>query len=148
MPSQIREDSQSLVHLARPPLSPRLHSLPDNTLSPLGLLAEASLQNTDGKKRYTNGVGSHAPSRPSPLSLDARSIRGSPLGAAGGYRTAATSDVRGDGRGDDFPGGTGGLASENYFKPGMFMSTLCPLFFQAVIDLRRRDFHVNRALLH
>ncbi|GAA5822507.1 hypothetical protein JCM11251_006362 [Rhodosporidiobolus azoricus] len=31
--------------------SPRLHSLPDNTLNPLGLLAEASLRNT--RKRHT-----------------------------------------------------------------------------------------------
>ncbi|KAL9932991.1 hypothetical protein V8E36_008246 [Tilletia maclaganii] len=31
--------------------SPRLHSLPDNTLNPLGLLAEASLHNTDRLSR-------------------------------------------------------------------------------------------------
>lgn len=35
------------------PPSPRLHSLPDNTLNPLGLLAEASLQN---RKRSTTNV--------------------------------------------------------------------------------------------
>ena len=34
------------------PPSPRLHSLPDNTLNPLGLLAEASLQNR--KRSATN----------------------------------------------------------------------------------------------
>lgn len=28
-----------------PPTSPKLHSLPDNSLNPLGLLAEASLAN-------------------------------------------------------------------------------------------------------
>lgn len=32
--------------LQQPPDSPKLHSLPDNTLNPLGLLAEASLANT------------------------------------------------------------------------------------------------------
>lgn len=32
-------------HPAQPPGSPKLHSLPDNTLNPLGLLAEASLAN-------------------------------------------------------------------------------------------------------
>jgi hypothetical protein len=36
--------SPSLPHHQQPP-SPKLHSLPDNTLNPLGLLAEASLQN-------------------------------------------------------------------------------------------------------
>lgn len=37
MPNAVRQD-QSLG-------SPKLHSLPDNTLNPLGLLAEASLAN-------------------------------------------------------------------------------------------------------
>ena len=32
-------------HHHHPPGSPKLHSLPDNTLNPLGLLAEASLAN-------------------------------------------------------------------------------------------------------
>lgn len=32
-------------HHTQPPGSPKLHSLPDNTLNPLGLLAEASLAN-------------------------------------------------------------------------------------------------------
>ncbi len=41
------------------PLSPRLHSLPDNSLNPLGLLAEASLQNSHRKKlASTDGRGS------------------------------------------------------------------------------------------
>ena len=34
-----------LHHLHQAPGSPKLHSLPDNTLNPLGLLAEASLAN-------------------------------------------------------------------------------------------------------
>ena len=37
--------SPSLSHAAPLPGSPKLHSLPDNTLNPLGLLAEASLAN-------------------------------------------------------------------------------------------------------
>ncbi|KAH8927074.1 hypothetical protein BT69DRAFT_1278266 [Atractiella rhizophila] len=36
------------------PPSPRLHSLPDNTLNPLGLLAEASLQNSRKQQRKEN----------------------------------------------------------------------------------------------
>ncbi|KAM0790082.1 hypothetical protein ACM66B_005410 [Microbotryomycetes sp. NB124-2] len=36
--------------------SPRLHSLPDNTLNPLGLLAEASLQNTRKRAVTLNDV--------------------------------------------------------------------------------------------
>lgn len=34
--------------------SPRLHSLPDNSLNPLGLLAEASLQNSHRKRSMNN----------------------------------------------------------------------------------------------
>lgn len=106
---EIRGDS--LHHPSQPPLSPRLHSLPDNVLSPLGLLAEASLQNTDSKK----GAGAYGKThRPSPLSLDGRS------GAArgGAYRTAM-SDVRGgsaDEASNDQHGQ--GVASQNYFKAG------------------------------
>ena len=37
MPNAVRQDQS--------PGSPKLHSLPDNTLNPLGLLAEASLAN-------------------------------------------------------------------------------------------------------
>jgi hypothetical protein len=40
------------------PPSPRLHSLPDNTLNPLGLLAEASLQNR--KRSSTNANASNS----------------------------------------------------------------------------------------
>ncbi|KAK4688546.1 hypothetical protein P7C73_g1570, partial [Tremellales sp. Uapishka_1] len=115
----------------QPPLSPRLHSLPDNVLSPLGLLAEASLQNTEGssKKHHPHRLSGHRSGaysphqnghRPSPLSLDARNtsmMRGSP---GGNYRMA-TSDVRGgedEGEGSRFDLDGRGLAGENYFRPG------------------------------
>lgn len=39
--------------------SPRLHSLPDNTLNPLGLLAEASLHNHQRARRMTSKKGSN-----------------------------------------------------------------------------------------
>lgn len=43
-----------------PPSSPKLHSLPDNSLNPLGLLAEASLANrrahTASSGRKTSGM--------------------------------------------------------------------------------------------
>lgn len=120
-----------LSHMAQPPLSPRLHSLPDNVLSPLGLLAEASLQNTPGKGQR--------PGRPSPLSLDRGLVPGR-AGSAGGMRDASVnrvvmSDVRGgdvkveEGQEDTGPAGAtegkeggrtaaeGGIASQNYFKP-------------------------------
>lgn len=42
-PSTMEQQSQNLP---QPSNSPKLHSLPDNTLNPLGLLAEASLTNT------------------------------------------------------------------------------------------------------
>lgn len=91
-----------------PPLSPRLHSLPDNVLSPLGLLAEASLQNTDpSKKHATFSRNGNAPVRPSPLSLGVSAK----LGQNGPNQRLATSDVRGQGP-------EVGVASLNYFKPG------------------------------
>jgi hypothetical protein len=117
---------EDAAHLAHPPLSPRLHSLPDNALSPLGLLAEASLHNADSSKRAPQHITGQAllnsvgkPLRPSPLGQDGRS---SPRSGAvnrsnSQYRMAATSDIRGgseeDGRADKQ-----GVASHNYFKPG------------------------------
>lgn len=104
----------------QPPLSPRLHSLPDNVLSPLGLLAEASLQNTDGKKHYQQGSGPH---RPSPLSLgDGRSAPHGrtaipPSVATATYRMA-TSDIRGGEAMDTGRQAGQGVASHDYFKPG------------------------------
>jgi len=106
------EDSAHNAHLHQPPLSPRLHSLPDNVLSPLGLLAEASLQNTDGKKVPGAYGKMH---RPSPLSLDGRG-HGRAGSASANYRMA-TSDVRGGAENDDDAVGRG-VASQNYFRPG------------------------------
>jgi hypothetical protein len=121
------ESSHTLGHLAQPPLSPRLHSLPDNVLSPLGLLAEASLQNTHSDKKhignYGNGKLMH---RPSPLSLgDSRPTMhgrtGSGMSISSSTYRMATSDVRG-GSGaedDDKPANhERGVASHDYFKPG------------------------------
>lgn len=47
--------------------SPKLHSLPDNSLNPLGLLAEASLAN-----RKAHGVSSSFIARPAELGPDHR----------------------------------------------------------------------------
>jgi hypothetical protein len=140
----------ALAHLAQPPLSPRLHSLPDNVLSPLGLLAEASLQGGGkGKGKalgsgagYANGLPNDG--RASPLNLgDPRMPR------AGSMSRVTTSDVRGqDGPGQEGDAGRGlhaqglgqgqehghaqgqghgqnqdmigrGVASQNYFRPGV-----------------------------
>ena len=55
-------------HHHQPPGSPKLHSLPDNTLNPLGLLAEASLANRRAQaasraepSTSTSGDGQHQP---------------------------------------------------------------------------------------
>ncbi|WVQ96072.1 hypothetical protein IAU59_003172 [Kwoniella sp. CBS 9459] len=123
-------------HHSQPPLSPRLHSLPDNVLSPLGLLAEASLQNTDApnkknssKSRYSdqNGKPAH---RPSPLGYEGRGSvprSGSPMGMSPGSYRLATSDVRGGNGGEDddanvYADHGHGVASHNYFKLGAAMS--------------------------
>lgn len=77
-------------------------------LSPLGLLAEASLQNTDPSKKHSSfRNGTSAPIRPSPLSLGGRN--------GGLNQRVATSDIRGGGE-DGLP--DFGVASTNYFKPG------------------------------
>ncbi|KAH8918123.1 hypothetical protein BT69DRAFT_1285999 [Atractiella rhizophila] len=80
------------------PPSPRLHSLPDNTLNPLGLLAEASLQNSRKQQRKENE---------------------SPLLSQNG-EVAAVLEVERERRDDD-PLVTGqrpvGLASKAYFLP-------------------------------
>ena len=137
MPAVRGEDSAHNAHLSQPPLSPRLHSLPDNVLSPLGLLAEASLQNTDGKKGMGHlGNKSH---RPSPLSMTEPRMSGSGRSGSGrvsspSYRMT-TSDVRSDEMGgeDGTAAETGrGVASQNYFMPGRFLaasyfSNLCKL---------------------
>lgn len=43
--SPVMDNSNAIVHNAQAPNSPKLPSLPDNSLNPLGLLAEASLAN-------------------------------------------------------------------------------------------------------
>nr|XP_019043474.1 hypothetical protein I302_08052 [Kwoniella bestiolae CBS 10118]OCF22404.1 hypothetical protein I302_08052 [Kwoniella bestiolae CBS 10118] len=143
-PGEMRgEDSAHGPHHSQPPLSPRLHSLPDNVLSPLGLLAEASLQNTDSKKNKNqnqksgsspghnnsgNAQGGKPLHRASALSFDGRSNppprSGSPMGLSPGSYRMATSDIRG-GNGvsvaeeedhNAFMENGQGVASHNYFK--------------------------------
>ncbi|WVQ74330.1 hypothetical protein IAR50_003929 [Cryptococcus sp. DSM 104548] len=108
----------------QPPLSPRLHSLPDNVLSPLGLLAEASLQNDTSKRKFIdpNRAGKSI-SRPHSAELLQPPRNGSiNLNGASTFRMA-TSDVRGgggEGQDEDEQFGQHGLgvSSHNYFKPG------------------------------
>jgi len=107
-------------HPSQPPLSPRLHSLPDNVLSPLGLLAEASLHNSDatGKRHFPGSLGGKV-HRPSPLGLDSSKHmpgrNGAPMSRSSSQSRMAVSDVRG-GKPDGED--RGGVASSNYFKPG------------------------------
>lgn len=115
------EDS---AHPSQPPLSPRLHSLPDNVLSPLGLLAETSLHNADAtSKRHFAGVGVGAGKvhRPSPLSLDSSKPmmgrNGASMSRTSSNTRMAVSDIRG-GKADAAEE-RGGVASSNYFKPGI-----------------------------
>lgn len=60
--------------------SPRLHMLPDNTLNPLGLLAEASLQNRR-EKGASSGLGGMLPGN---INEDdgAGKVEGRPVGVA------------------------------------------------------------------
>lgn len=115
--------NEDAAHPAQPPLSPRLHSLPDNVLSPLGLLAETSLHNADAtSKRHFAGVGVGATKvhRPSPLSLDSSKPmigrNGAPMSRSSSQSRMAVSDIRGGkvDAGEE----RGGVASSNYFKPG------------------------------
>jgi len=73
------------------PSSPKLHSLPDNSLNPLGLLAEASLANRRAHVGRADG-----PTKP-----------------------------------DDTP--QMGVASDNYFKPGMSSSIETPSLLRSSI---------------
>ncbi|BGP18069.1 hypothetical protein JCM10213v2_006120 [Rhodosporidiobolus nylandii] len=117
--------------------SPRLHSLPDNTLNPLGLLAEASLRNTR--------------KRPQDISAEVYDVTGDlhhSDGEGGGRTGASSSDggakgAKGKGKGkgkevveeeedgpqakrrkvDEGEDGKGakkpmGMANRNYFAPG------------------------------
>ncbi|ORY34671.1 fungal-specific transcription factor domain-domain-containing protein [Naematelia encephala] len=121
-------DSAPNAHLHQPPLSPRLHSLPDNVLSPLGLLAEASLQNTDGKKHLSHSSYGKPSHRPSPLSMGSERtgvhVRngGSSMGGSSPSYRMATSDVRGNGSDSAAALQGRGVASQNYFRPGEQMS--------------------------
>lgn len=124
--------SHEAGHTAQPPLSPRLHSLPDNVLSPLGLLAEASLQNDTSKRNLTKGFGTAnglGKSLARPFSgerlQEQRSGNVSMNGAAT-FRMA-TSDVRGGQVEDDEHFGVDhglGVSGQNYFKPGASVAFL------------------------
>ena len=116
----LREDSTHDAHRNQPPISPRLHSLPDNVLSPLGLLAEASLQNTNTSKRHYSGpLGGKSTNRPSPLSLETSQAKHGRKGSAVSSSSIrmAISDVRSGNEVVD-KHGYGGVASQNYFRPG------------------------------
>ncbi|EST08977.1 hypothetical protein PSEUBRA_001305 [Kalmanozyma brasiliensis GHG001] len=105
--------------------SPRLHSLPDNTLNPLGLLAEASLHNTHRARKLARSAGSSS-------GRDKDSQRS---GSTGGQSPDKT--VKSEGGEDATPAGEGGaadgssrqiplgVASQNYFRPGPM--TILPL---------------------
>ena len=88
--------------------SRRLHSLPDNTLSPLGLLAEASLH--EPKRLHgPSPLGDHRLGDSMSMQTHSSPMR---VSSMGDYKTA-TSDIRGGDDEDD----SRGLASTNYFKP-------------------------------
>ncbi|GAA5889963.1 hypothetical protein JCM16303_004877 [Sporobolomyces ruberrimus] len=99
--------------------SPRLHSLPDNTLNPLGLLAEASLRNT--RKRpveltdvYEVASDAHADEAPA--------TKNKGKGKATGKRTAEGEAGEGDKADGERDGKKKkvelGMANRNYFAPG------------------------------
>ncbi|SNX86216.1 uncharacterized protein MEPE_04925 [Melanopsichium pennsylvanicum] len=106
--------------------SPRLHSLPDNTLNPLGLLAEASLHNTYRARKLARSGTSGSSSK------DKDSQRS---GSTGGQ--SPDKRVKSEGGDDDTPASEGdagdeskrkiplGVASQNYFRPGPM--TILPL---------------------
>jgi hypothetical protein len=48
------------VNHHQPPGSPKLHSLPDNSLNPLGLLAEASLANRRAQATNQSGIAARS----------------------------------------------------------------------------------------
>ena len=94
-------------HNQMPPGSPKLHSLPDNSLNPLGLLAEASLANRRAQINNTNkGMSARQPGADENPKL--------------------------------------GVASDNYFKPGTTVYSIClrpPITFiigpMTILPLRR-----------
>jgi hypothetical protein len=123
-------------------LSPRLQSLPDNAINPLGLLAEASLQNSHRKKSFTGGHaggmrGLAEASRGTSVSGAGNQDSG-PNGSAAGDRTSsmganadlgasALDDVDEDGAEGQSAGDAPrfGVSHEGYFKPGGM--TIVPL---------------------
>jgi hypothetical protein len=73
-PSPDHDPPDPLLPLHPPtPLSPKLPSLPDNTLNPLGLLAEASLANTNNLRTSLDnnsvGVASRNYFKPGPMTI-------------------------------------------------------------------------------
>ncbi len=115
--------------------SPRLHALPDNTLNPLGLLAEASLHSSH-KARKTQGRVRSA----STSTTDKDGVgtpveeRAAVLGGKGGKAgSAPAANASGKGKGKAAAGGAEeagpavplGVANETYFKPGPM--TILPL---------------------
>ena len=118
--------------------SPRLHALPDNTLNPLGLLAEASLTNSHKVKRAQGRLRSASNSTintkdgQSPATIASIAAGGS--GSAG--MKVSGSNGAGAGTGDSTGGAADGeeaekeapklgLANQTYFKPGPM--TILPL---------------------
>ncbi|KAE8267569.1 hypothetical protein A4X09_0g4773 [Tilletia walkeri] len=86
--------------------SPRLHSLPDNTLNPLGLLAEASLHNTErASRRAAAAINNHRRGGSLTSSREGLLDDGEEAGispAAASDRSAPAGDAAGvTGAGDD-----------------------------------------------
>lgn len=125
-------------------LSPRLQSLPDNAINPLGLLAEASLQNSHRKKLFTGGHagamrGMTDASRGTSVSgagalPDGASVAGDRTASSMGVGVAGEQGQGGsaledeDAEGKDLPEGEVprfGVSHEGYFKPGGM--TIVPL---------------------
>ncbi|GAA5920439.1 hypothetical protein JCM1841_004552 [Sporobolomyces salmonicolor] len=92
--------------------SPRLHSLPDNTLNPLGLLAEASLRNT--RKRPVDLTEVYD------VTSDAHADEPKGKGKGRGKRPAQDApDEEGAGQRDGKKKKVElGMANRNYFAPG------------------------------
>ncbi|KDN37751.1 hypothetical protein K437DRAFT_259683, partial [Tilletiaria anomala UBC 951] len=130
--------------------SPRMHALPDNTLNPLGLLAEASLHNSHKARRQQQQPSGHGRSPSNSTSKDGTSpatgsgsVSGSNAAAASGsgHASSGKGSVAGDRGGAGSSGGKEpvslGVANETYFKPGPM--TILPLR-QIIIE---RDFQVE-----
>lgn len=109
----------AMSHMAHSQLSPRLHSLPDNVLSPLGLLAEASLQNTQGKQgrygRSPMGMGRNGSSHLREGSVDRAMLSDVRGGEVKGDESKEGEEGKKEGEGAVSQ--ESGLASQNYFKP-------------------------------